>query len=85
MEERINKLEKALQNLLSKINKEDHVEWLSLPSTRALQLQMRIDGEELRERWATAQYSGTGLDRAQGQAEYIDSILVTMREFYNDD
>lgn len=85
MEERIAKLEQALQNLLAKINKEDHVNWLTLPSTRALQLQMRIDGEELRENWALAQYSGPMLDRAQGQAAYIDSMLVTMREFYQDD
>lgn len=85
MEERIAKLEQALQNLLAKINKEDHVNWLTLPSTRALQLQMRIDGEELRENWAQARYEDPWLTRAQGQASYISNLLVTMREFYQDD
>ena len=83
--DQIEKLESKQRSLLEKVSKDDHINWLSMPSTKAMFIQFEIDQEQLRELWAAGQYGDVENLKAQGQAYYILDLEQKIKEMLSDD
>lgn len=83
--DQIEKLESKQRSLLEKVSKDDHINWLSTPSTKAMFIQFDIDQQQLREMWSMGQYNETEGWKAQGQAQYIMDLEQKIKEMLSDD
>ena len=83
--DRMEKIESKIQEKVTGQTHESFQQWLSHPFTKALLLQLELDGEELRNSWSLGQFSAEEQVRAQGQAFYILGLTSEIHSLWGDD
>jgi len=79
---RLESLERKQAELLSGISPDAWVRWKATGPTKALMLQFEIDAEELSSHWRNGEFvENTDKEKkAQGQAEYLESMPYLVRQ-----
>ncbi len=73
--ERLQKLESLQAEELSRVPADEVQQWISMPMTKALLLQIEIDREQLKELWEQGNYPDERTDaHCRGQSEYASNI-----------
>lgn len=80
--DKIEKLEAKVSNLKEAATQEGFKDWLELPYTKILLLQMQIDLEELGQNWRN--YDNTEHVQAKAQAQYIEALPYIIEDMLDD-
>lgn len=75
----LNYLLEKLKNLENQSTKDDFIQWLSQPLTRALFLRLEYEKEYAKEMWATGTLSPEQERLEQGKAMFVEEFVADIK------